>query len=1391
MNSKNKLLKKTSSWIVVAALSCLMGLDVQAASTDISAEPLTTVSDVAAKPNIMFILDDSGSMNWSYMPDDLGVGGSATDRPYEGKYGYWSSQCNGVAYNPAFNYSLPLKADGTAYANSSFSAAWTDGFSATGSVDLGGSITTTTSDRTSNTTRTVGTGSKTFVINETDVTAASYTVGDWITFEDDSTWWNVLRMAGAITAWNSATRTVTVNVTSTNATGSSSSNWTLRSTTVSNFFYYVYTGAQPAMGWTYNTAGAIATTFYNECMTNIHSAPGSGVFTRVEVNTLTTAQKQNYANWYSYYRKRFLLMRTAVGRAFQPLDSGYRVGFSKINDTSVTSTSFLDSKDFDTTHKASFYSQLYTAPPTGSTPLRPALAKIGQYYAKKAASQTYDPMQYSCQRNYAMLSTDGYWNGGVGRQLDRTTAIGRQDGTVDRPMRDSTKAVVTTVTPTTTTVRRQTDSTYITPTTWTRYRWAVGGTRNSIPVTTQTRTQTSAVTNSVVTDETTIVTRTVVTTDGVVTSDTSTTGATVITPVSTATTGTFNAWANGTTTNKTTLNSSEFNNSGMTLNNTFYSGTCQASSSDGTVSSGNCGFSTNTASMGVASRSPAISNSVVSTNAVVGTVTNTSSTTGGSEDSLADVAQYYYTTDLRTTALGNCTSTTSGASQDTCADTLKPSGRDSASYQHMTTYSIGLGVNGTLVYDKNYLTQTTGDYVRLKDGTINWPDPGVDAGAVNIDDLWHAAVNGRGQYYSALDAGALSQAISGVLTSVTEEVASSSAAATSALELVAGEANEVFKASYTTVSWTGDLQSFSLNGTTGAIGTTPNWSAQAKLDAKNLSTRKIYYRQSPSTATLREFTYANLSADGYGANFENLCSKTVVSGQCATLTAPNLTLANSGTNLVDYLRGVRTYEGGNAVSPLYRTRSHLLGDIINGAPVYVGGSPFAYSDVGYAAFSAARAARKKMIYVGGNDGMLHAISSEGTDAGEELWAYVPNAVMPNMYKLADTSYASRHQYLVDGMVVIGDISVGGVWKTILVGGLNSGGKSYYAIDITDPANPLTLWEFTDTNLGLTYGNPIITKRADGTWVVAFTSGYNNADGKGHLYVVDANTGALLKNISTGIGSGGSPSGLSKINAWIDQGSNNTATRFYGGDLLGNLWRFDVDDLYLPNSAAMLLATFQIDASTPQPITTRPELSVISGVPVVVVGTGRYLGASDITNSVQQSIYAIKDPLIATGWGNVRSTGTLVNQTATVQTTGANAGKAVGSNNAVDWSSKSGWKVDFPNSRERVAINMSLQFNTLAVTTAVPNGDACSSGGSSWLYYVNVASGSALMNGNVLGTVLSETSLAAGLSWVKLDNGTTRIIVQDSSGALRVVEPPESSASVKGPLHRTSWRELVD
>ena len=124
-------------------------------------------------------------------------------------------------------------------------------------------------------------------------------------------------------------------------------------------------------------------------------------------------------------------------------------------------------------------------------------------------------------------------------------------------------------------------------------------------------------------------------------------------------------------------------------------------------------------------------------------------------------------------------------------------------------------------------------------------------------------------------------------------------------------------------------------------------------------------------------------------------------------------------------------------------------------------------------YVASTASRKAVLYAGANDGMLHAFDA---DTGNELWAFVPSFVMPELYKLADVDYRDKHRYFVDGSPVVADIYTGSTWKTILVGGLNAGGKGYYALDITDPDNPVALWEFTDANMGLTYGNPVITKR---------------------------------------------------------------------------------------------------------------------------------------------------------------------------------------------------------------------------------------------------------------------------------------------------------------------------
>ena len=210
------------------------------------------------------------------------------------------------------------------------------------------------------------------------------------------------------------TGTKVIDITSIQGSGTYNSWYVSQMGALNNSTYYTYTGTQPLMGWTYNASSVItSTTFYQECMSNIGNSPGSSKFTLQTVTTASSAaMQQNYANWSAYYQTRRLLMRTAAGKAFQTLDNSFRVGFTTISDTGVTqgTNKFLDIGDFDTAKKAAFYNSLYTATGNSYTPLRGALSKVGRYFANKAPGQASDPMQYSCQRNFTILSTDGYWN---------------------------------------------------------------------------------------------------------------------------------------------------------------------------------------------------------------------------------------------------------------------------------------------------------------------------------------------------------------------------------------------------------------------------------------------------------------------------------------------------------------------------------------------------------------------------------------------------------------------------------------------------------------------------------------------------------------------------------------------------------------------------------------------------------------------------------------------------------------------------------------------------------------------------------------------------------------------------------------------------------------------
>ncbi|MDI1259491.1 PilC/PilY family type IV pilus protein [Aquabacterium sp.] len=1368
-----------------ALVAMLIGLatlnpGVRAASTDISNTPLATTSDISAKPNVMFILDDSGSMSSDFMPDDMADSTA---------YGFKSVQCNGIAYNPNYDYSAnrPLNPDGTPYPAASFQYAPTDGFQVT-----------VTNSKNLNTPVSIGTGDRTFSVSS--ASSGSFTVGSRVGIvntTNDTQW-----MVGNVKSWNNPTLLVTV--TGMAGGGSPTATWKVgvqtNVTDLNGSTYYDYTGSRPAMGWKYTTAGLDKVSdggFANECLSRPNS---STAFTLITI-TSTSTDAQRYADWYAYYRKRVLMMRSAAGRAFNPIDGKYRVGFTTISSTSAApSTKFLPTSAFEGTQKTSFYSNLYRADTGNSTPLRGALSKVGRYFANKAPGQTTDPMEYACQRNYSILSTDGYWNTG-----DETTSygpldlngtmVGNQDGTEVKPYWDGMDSVLTTVSPYT--ITRTQDSAYDKTTVTisgntpaSNYVGCGGSKRRYTTTATQTtRTLVETITNNQTLTGTYDTTQKRINgVDGAVTTSTTT-------------------WSAATTTGTATLPKSD-TTVGPVLKSA--TGTCKSSPYD--VPS----LPASSVSNGAAS----VANIVDAT--VAGTPTVTPSTTGGSSNSLADVAEYFYATDLRTSTLGNCVG---ALGTDVCNNEVTPIGLDSAETQHMTTFTLGLGMNGILPYRKDYLNPSlrTGSYYELSraDGTLKWPvSESSSSGVTHVDDLWHAAVNGRGQYWSASDPSAVSEAIGAALSNVERTDGASSSAATSSLKPVKGTDNQVFVAKYTTVAWTGELVAYSLNGDTGEINTTVEiWNAKKEIAKLNPADRNIYYAQpGAATPTRRDFTYTNLSADGLGGLFTNYCGKTLTPTQCNNLEATPKTQANLGTNLVNFLRGDSamssySYTDGSETKTavVYRARESMLGDVINASPVYMSKPPFHYVDTGYSEFVSTHANRRPVVFSAANDGMLHAFAATTTtgtgavSAGTELWSFIPSAVMPELYRLADTNYADRHHFFVDGTPTVGDIRVGSTWKTILVGGLNAGGKSYYALDVTNPLDPKILWEFTDANMGLTYGTPIITKRANGTWVVVLTSGYNNTtgDGNGRLYVLNANTGLPVTDIPSGIptmtsgttpaGTSTNPSGLGKLNAWIEDNTDNTSTRFYGGDMLGNLWRFDIDNLVAPHGKAMLLAKFQINATTPQPITTRPETAVVTynsvDYPVILVATGRYLGLGDIVDTTTQSFYAIKDSLAATGLGDVRQRTDMVTQTLTNATTKTRTS----SKNAVNWATQKGWRVDMPTSGERVSVDMQLQYTTLAAISAIPGSSVCSpSGGSGWNYTFDISTGSAPSSatGDVVGTSLDKF-LGVGLTWIELTNGKSLLIIPGSNAKITTSSPPTTSTNAAAGANRTSWRELMN
>jgi type IV pilus assembly protein PilY1 len=659
-----------------------------------------------------------------------------------------------------------------------------------------------------------------------------------------------------------------------------------------------------------------------------------------------------------------------------------------------------------------------------------------------------------------------------------------------------------------------------------------------------------------------------------------------------------------------------------------------------------------------------------------------------SSNTLSDVATYFWATDLRTDMRNE----------------MPVTSRNKATWQHMVTYGVSLGARGSI---------PVAPYVdrEIALGSEEWPVPVQDT-ATAIDDLWHASINSRGLFANVNTPDELITKVNEMLQDAAQTGVLANIGLTNP-ELEKSGVETTFKVSHHPVDWTGNLEGFSIDPLTGVTSTVPAWEAKSQLDnlvaGTGFSTKRIVATWNTQRKIGVPFRLAELS------------------------TTQKTTLSTDSTKqalVLNYLRGDRSNEGMDVGE--YRVRASVLGDIVNSEPAVIGGPSGPYDNAfnpGYSQFAEKYKDRPLTVYVGANDGMLHAFNGAATEAaggGKERWAYVPGMLYRSgadglaalTYRTIDplpNKYA--HRFYVDQAPTVRDVDLANTgtptatsdWRTLLVSGLNKGGKGYFALDVTVPEVASeselagkVLWEFTgevanDPKLGYSYGRPLIVKTKRFGWVVFVTSGIGNQDANGRAYIwaLSPKTGAVLHRFQTpdGFGSVTNPLDMAHVTALIPVDKDWTATQLYAGDMRGNLWRFDVSDPSSWSATGQRIANF----GDRQPITTLPSVEYETGnlQRWVFVGTGRLLHLSDLTNMDRQTFYAIKD-------------GTRDTPDATLNVTKADL-QNVPANGTYTEFSKKGWYIDLVKGEgERIIMPFKTTTGVALVSTYIPppNNDPC-------------------------------------------------------------------------------------
>lgn len=702
---------------------------------------------------------------------------------------------------------------------------------------------------------------------------------------------------------------------------------------------------------------------------------------------------------------------------------------------------------------------------------------------------------------------------------------------------------------------------------------------------------------------------------------------------------------------------------------------------------------------------------------------------------------------------------------------------------------------------------------------------------------WDSNLDGiPDNYFPVTDPAKMLTTMRRVFQKISETAGAASAVTSSSGSLRTG--NKVYRSMFVSGKWTGDVESYTIDAT-GTVADTPDWSAREALREQVASNDREILTYNPESNRGVPFRWpANPAATAQGdisAWQVQALSLNPVSGQ----------MDGRGEDRISFLRGESIDN--------FRLREDVLGDIIHSSPVLVGPPAYYYPDEWgdgaaenskpYSDFARQHRHRQRVVYVGANDGMLHALDAgkwsgnEYTDGdGSELFAYVPSPVYPNLPELTSQSYS--HKHYVDATPRAADVFINGEWRTVLIGGLRGGGQGIYALDITKPgdikestATAHVLWEFTDEqdkSVGFTYSSPVIARMANGKWAAIMANGYNNSKpqvgyGRGggwsSIIIVDIASGELVRKLHPLTercrGNAVEPNGSARPTA-VDIDNDNKVDTIYAGDLNGCVYAFDVSDKNPSRWKSGELKHEAVDdtgrsapITSPIVVGTHPTGEGV----MLYFGTGKYLEPKDqYPGAAKRRLYGLWDRGKATDTANRTkiSEGKMVEQKILTETTqdvdlddDGVADQSVNvrrtSQEPIDWERHEGWYLNLEYGGyygEQILAAPLLRDGKLLVATHIPTGDECAPQQDGWFMVFDARNGAMLTESpiDLNGDGKRNDSTLAGVSGLVNPHASPTILAAENADVLlsqTITNPEVVSATLHSGFRegRLTWREI--